>query len=756
MRKGRFFIFLITISLWAGVIFLFFLQEARADKFPMPDIKGQLKNENFKTTSPMELQADQVSFNQTDNKATARGNVVVTSQDQQLYCDQLELYRIIQQAVGQGHVYLDTPQEQIIAEQFTYNFNQHTGEFHDARVFADPYQIRGKTIDKVSETHIIMDHGFLTTCDLDEPHYRMGARRMDVYQKDKAIARDMVIYLGKIPVMYLPYYVQDLKNRPILTFVPGEKKDFGMFLLTTLRLNLGSHAKLALHMDLRERDGFGEGFDVRYDTPNFGSGILTAYYTNENMIASNHLWDLYRNGVKKGPTNHHTRYRVRWRHKWEIDKNTEAVLQVYKIHDYDIVNNGFLKEYFTREYNQDADVNTYFLLTHVMPHGTLTFNYNYSRINPAIQTVDRYPEITYTLNNQQIGKTGFYAKSVDTYSNLTYQNYNPQTFNEKTQRFDSNNDISHPFKIGFITFNPHAGGEETYYSRTAEEDRNNIVRGLFRTSLDVGTKFYRIWDDYKTNFAGLNINGLRHTITPTITYLYQAKPTFPASNLNQFDPSIDDLYRINQLEYGLENKLQTKRDGHIVDLLRLLITANYGLKTTTGHRGIDPVDFLTDFNPTNWLTLHEETVYDYHSGHLNSENFSSTVHSGNWSFGVGNDYNRGGGDQVTTELNYTINPKWKFRIYNSFPLSNSGGSGLYDIMGTNGISGTSPALASTARENEYVLTRDLHEWEMDLTIDQQEGHGSTFYVIFRLKAFPNMKADLINTSFQQSRPGTQS
>ena len=93
------------------------------------------------------------------------------------------------------------------------------------------------------------------------------------------------------------------------------------------------------------------------------------------------------------------------------------------------------------------------------------------------------------------------------------------------------------------------------------EDRNNIVRGLFRTSLDVGTKFYRIWDDYKTNFAGLNINGLRHMITPTITYLYQARPTFPASNLNQFDPSIDDLYRINQLEYGLENKLQTKRDG---------------------------------------------------------------------------------------------------------------------------------------------------------------------------------------------------
>ena len=36
------------------------------------------------------------------------------------------------------------------------------------------------------------------------------------------------------------------------------------------------------------------------------------------------------------------------------------------------------------------------------------------------------------LNNQQIGKTGFYAKSADTFSNLTYQNY-PKTFNDKTR-----------------------------------------------------------------------------------------------------------------------------------------------------------------------------------------------------------------------------------------------------------------------------------------------------------------------------------
>ena len=84
-----------------------------------------------------------------------------------------------------------------------------------------------------------------------------------------------------------------------------------------------------------------------------------------------------------------------------------------------------------------------------MPHGTLTFNVDTSRENRPIRGIERIPEVQYVLNNQQIGKSGFYVKSSNTFSNLSYQNY-PKTFNEKTLRFDSNDDINHPFKVGFI------------------------------------------------------------------------------------------------------------------------------------------------------------------------------------------------------------------------------------------------------------------------------------------------------------------
>ena len=733
--------------------FLLLASGSMASMLPMPDVKSQFKKQDVKGSSQVTMQADQVSFSSADNQAHAQGDVVVNSKDQHLFCDKLQLDRVIQQVVAEGNVYLDTPNEQVLAQGMTYNFNESTGEFREARVYLDPYQIRGQKIDKVSENYMTMDEGYLTTCDLDEPHYRMGAHRMDIYQHDRAVVHGMKIYLGKMPVMYLPYYVQDLKNRSIFTFLPGEKKNFGLFLLTTMNLQVGSHVQVDLHADVRERTGLGEGFDVKYNTPNFGSGLVSAYYADENKIASQHLWDLYKNGVKVGPTTHHELYRILWRHKWQIDKDTDLVLQYYKIHDYDLINNYFLKNYFPREYQQSAqnsNLDTYLLLTHVMPHGTLTFNVDTSRENRPIRGIERIPEVQYVLNNQEIGTTGFYVKSSNVFSNLSYQNY-PKTFNEKTLRFDSNDDINHPFKIGFIQFNPHLGGEETYYSRTADVNQNNIIRGVLRDSLDMSTKFYKIWDDFHSNFAGMDINGLRHVITPTITYLYQARPTFPASRLNQFDPAIDDLYRIHQFEFGLENKLQTKRNGEIVDLLRLLINVNYGLKGTTvglpaqtsglgatGRRGFNPFDSQLDFHPTQWLSFHNDNEYDFHYGHWNSENFDGTIQVGKWSFSLGNRYTRTESDMLSTEFDYTINPKWKFKVYNTFPV-------------TKAINGNT----TTAGEDNFVITRDLHEWEMDLGIDRQQGQGTTFYVLFRLKASPGMKLNLLQSSFQGSKAGSQ-
>ncbi len=741
MRKGSLTIFWIAAGLLANAAFLFLTREAEATQLAMPDLKEQFKKQDLKGASQVTLQADQVSFSSVDNKAHAQGNVVVNTKDQQLYCDQLQLDRVVQQVVAEGNVYLDTPQENVIARGLTYNFNDGTGEFRNARVYTDPYQMKGKTIDKVSANYMVVKEGYITTCDLDEPHFRMGAHRMDIYQKDRAIVHGMKIYLGKMPVMYLPYYVQDLKNRPILTFIPGHSKDFGMFLLTTMRLSVGPRVKLTLEEDIRERTGFSEGADVKYDTPNLGSGILRTYYAAEDKIYSKHIWKKYdKFGNKRGPTTHHERYRIIWRHQWKIDQNTSAVWQIYKIHDWDIINNGFLKQYFPREFRQGtqgAATDSYFLLTRSIPHGTLTFHIEDTRINRPLRGVEYYPQIQYVVNNEQIGKTGFYVKSTNEFSNIIHQDY-PKTFTHKTIRFDTYNDISHPMKIAFIQFNPHVGGEETYYSRSSDIHRTNILRGQFHTGADFTTSFYKTWG-FQTNFAGLNISGLRHIITPTASYVYKHRPTFISADLNQFD-GIDSLDKAHYIALGLENRLQTHRNGQIVDVIRALVSSNFALKENSGTGGFGPVDALIDIYPTDWLTLHGDSEYDHYDGHYNTANFDGTVNGKNWSFSLGDRFTYSVGAELTTQIQYRINPKWSVSAYERLGAGRGGG-GVKD---------------SGAKEEEYVVTRDLHEWEMDFAYHMKRGAGAEFFLIFRLKAMPKMKLDLFNTSFHQRRAGSQS
>jgi LPS-assembly protein len=728
----RFYFYLLAV----GSIFLLPYQAVSSSN-PYNDQGIDLKNKklvDFKAekVKTVQLEADKVQFIQENNEAIASGNVVVKADKTTLYADQLQLEKAIGDAVASGHVYIDAPDMQVDADQVHYNFNQGTGKFENARIFNGPFQIKGETVSKVSENHMVMENGFLTTCDFDEPHFRMATHRMDVYQGDKAVARGVKLYLGKVPLMYFPRFEQNLKDRPIFTMTPGYKKDFGAFLLTQLRLKLSDHVKLTLYGDLYERTGIGEGADLKYDTPHFGSGILRTYYIYENQIASKHLWDMNTSdGTKKGPTIRHELYRVEWRHKWNIDRNTSAVWQYYKVHDWDLANYGFIKKYFEREFRRGPDVTTYFLLTKNLPVGTLTYRIEASRVNPALRTVERLPEVQYQLSGQKLGETNFYLKSTDTYSNLVNRpgDVGPTM---KTQRLDLNNEISYPKKIAFIETRPWVGGEHTYYSRTIDPNQSSVIRGQFKTGIDLTTHFYRIWN-YRAKILGSEINGLRHVVTPSVTYGYAHRPTLSASRFNQFD-TIDALAQSHHVLLSLENKIQTKRNNRSVDLIRTIVETDYNLIKSEPGRSFGPVISTIEFNPNNWLTFKADESYDNKNKRWNYANFDAYINGGDkWSFGIGKRFAHHMDDELTTQWIYKINPKWKFKLDDRFILDK-------------GI----------IQQEDYILTRDLHEWEMDIDYHQERGNGTAFLITFRLKAFPNMIASSFSDSYHQPKAGSQS
>ena len=677
---------------------------------------------NQTLSNQAELNGDSVEYSMDGNKITAKGNVVIIYQGMTMTCDKVEFSRDTKNAHAEGHVILKTSKGEIRGDNLTFNFYSRTGQFNEAHLIASPYYGYGQKVEKVSDDEIKMSQGYVTTCDHDKPHYRLMSKRVEVYPGKKLVGRQVKMVIGNMPLIYIPKFTQRLDdNKPILTFIPAYTKDWGATLLTTYRYYFNDNLKGNLHLDVREKRGIASGFDVFYNTVKMGAGVIKTYYMDERKIQTKH----YFGGDPLLKPIYRERFKVEWRHKWEVDKNTNAILQYYRLSD-----DAVIKDYFRKQYQQDLSPDTFFLLTRSLTAGTLSFRAD-GRVNRFEAGLERLPEISYDLPDHRLGDTKFYFKNTTTYSNLAFKEASPTEVRRETMRFDTDNQVSYQTKLGIFELQPFVGERETYYSKTLNPDKYDSIRGIFRTGANLSTKFYRIYDVDSNNF-GIPIHRLRHVFSPSIAYLYQHEPTLSKTYLDNFD-FIDTLDRSHGLTFSFENKLQTKRDDQTVDLARMVVSTDYLLKEDPNDSGFNKIKANFDIKPVNWLTLYFDSTYDTRRDLLNTANVDLYVKNGEkWSFSLGKRFENNVDDQITSEITYKINPKWKFKVYERFDTD-----------------------SGTQKEQDFVITRDLHEWEMDLNFNETRGEGSEIMLIFRLKAFPDMAIDL-GSGFNKRKAGSQS
>ncbi len=672
---------------------------------------------------PVEINADQLEYLKAESSVLAKGNVIVVREGMTLTCDQLQYDRDTGIGVADGNVVLKNLQGRIESKHMEFDFNTKTGDFFDAKIFANPYYGAGDKISKVGENHMVMTNGYMTTSDFDKPEYRLKTKKIDVYPGDKMVARRMKLMVGNTPIAYMPRMTQDLSGKkPFVTYVPGYTKKWGGFLLTSWFFYLNDNLHVTLHTDYRERKDFASGGDIKYNTVHFGEGLMRTYYMYERDLGSKqHLIGRPRTH----PTPEKERFKGEWRHKWDIDAGTNAILQYYKVSDID-----FLRDYYRLEYKEEDFPETYFLLTRLFAAGTLSFRAE-GRVNHFLTAVERLPEVSYDLPSKKLGDTGFLLSHKTTYSNLSQKYPAPTENRNETMRVDTNNELSYPMKLGFIELRPFVGGEQTYYSKTIRKEDYGTVRGIFHTGANVSTKFYKIYD-FQTNFWRLNINRLRHVITPTIDYWYQHDPTYESSTFYGMD-GVDGRSRAHNINFGLENKLQTKRDKESVDLLRLLFDSDFLLKEDFGKGGFNNVDSKLEVTPFKWFSLIVDSRYSTINDKVETINFDTVINDlhDKWSLTVSKRLNFAVDDQITTLVAYHPNKKWDFRFLQRYDLD-----------------------TGTLKEQEYGITRDLHTWQMSINYNQTRSEGSEIWLIMTLKAFPDMEINF-GRAFNRRKIGSQ-
>ena len=120
----------------------------------------------------------------------ASGNVSITYGDTTLSCDRIEVNTRTRQALCEGNVRIEQPSGVLVGERIRYDFLNEEGEIVGGEVKAFPWFASAEEAAKVGENEYRLRNGHFSTCDLDEPHYRLEAKQIQIFPDDKIIAKN--------------------------------------------------------------------------------------------------------------------------------------------------------------------------------------------------------------------------------------------------------------------------------------------------------------------------------------------------------------------------------------------------------------------------------------------------------------------------------------------------------------------------------------------------------------------------------------
>ncbi len=742
-----------------------------------PSPTASLKDRPRPPAGAVQINARQMSVSPDRKIAIAEGDVEVVYGEAFMTCDHLTLFTDTKDAYAEGHVRLEDGAQVFRGEMVHYNFERKKGRFLEGTVSTPPWHEHGRSIESIAEGVYQVSPGYLTSCELEPPHFKFAGRRAIIFAEDKlARVRSAAFVVDKLPFIYLPYAVLADREMPFF-IIPGKKKPWEQFVLMGYRYELPANQKGTVKVDWRRTFGWGFGVDHQVESRDWGKGLLKVYYNEE---PNSRVIDP-KASLPKGAALQ--RYRVLWRHRWQPLPDTTVITDLQKYSD-----ENFRKDLlFREEFMNDNEAESFISSVTSDPNYTFTSLFR-KRLN-RFQTVgqEALPQLTLDVRQQQVGDTWLFSESKLDFANLQ----------SKTKHSDADEDVVRldwfqQFRYALnwlrpLELTPKAGVRQTYYTKdiqgASREGRRDFLSGQFNTGMDASLKLFRLFST-ATNALGLNINGLRHVLTPTVAYNYLHQPTVPNSLLNfaaAGSPS-------NVITLGFENKLQTRRPVgdkkrlQSVDLARALITLPYSYHGQGNKQGGRWGDWLFDVElyPWPWMRFESDWSIPSHfvagtrddriqrwnldlvlvGGRMDADaRYAPEIQApayeelalgakggldllplGQWYFGTGHRYSQNDKTETVFQFDKRLSSKWQI--------------GTFHRLTWKEVAGGAKRLVNM-REYQYSLRRDLHDWIGEVVYRVDREFGEELFLALTLKAYPNMPIET-STSYHQPKIGSQS
>jgi len=748
----------------------------------------------------IQINAQQMSVSPDRKLAIAEGNVEVVFEDAFLTCDHLTLFTDTKDMYAEGRVRLERGTEIFRGEMVHYNLTTKKGRFLQGTIAAPVQRTagsafwyeHGRSAESIAEGVYEVTPGYLTSCDEEPPHFQFQGQRAIFFAGDSvARAQNATLLVDRLPILYLPFISFTEKQSPFF-IIPGKHKPWGPFALMGYRYEApalpgGGTQRGTLKLDWRRYFLWGFGVDHKIDSPTLGTALLKLYYNNKGNMREQ------KSALPKGAA--HKRYRVLWRHRWTPLPDTTVITDIQKFSDI-----NFRKDFlFREEYTRDDVPESFISSVTNTPNYSLTALIK-KRMNPFQTVTEAVPQVTLDVRPQHIGETNLFSEShLDV---ARFQQKKADTHNDRAvTRLDWFQQFKYALGLFYpIEVTPRAGIRQTFYSKDIQDadslGHRDFFGGQFSTGVDASLKLFRIFP-VVTKVFGLNVNLLRHVLTPTLGYSYIHRPTVPNALLNFTAAS----GATNQFTFGLENKLQTKRpirqqdavEGKVkeqlqsVDLARFLISTPYTFHGSGNKQGgrLGNWDFRFETYPWSWMRLESNWTYRTHLSDTtlqNDDHFyiwnldlvmvggknqplaqsvpgiqgptrrafqpganegGNIIHlmpQGQWYLGLGHRYSENDKTEDVLEYDWRFSPKWQLSTFHRFTWKEDvGGAKRFNNL----------------RERQYALRRDLHDWVAEVVYHVDREFGEELYFTLTLKAFPEIPIQM-SDSYHQPKVGSQS
>ena len=420
-----------------------------------------------------------------------------------------------------------------------YNFKTQQGNVSMGFSEAEIGYYFGDKIKKVSSDVLFIKNGIYTTStDRENPEYYFLSPKMKVIPNDKIIAQSVFLYIEGVPVFWIPFGVFPNKSGRSSGLIPpkfGDDQQYGKYLS-----NLGYFFAINDYTDLALTGSY------------FSNGRIDLYgrfrYVNKYNYSGN---------INGGYS------RVRLGESTDIDASRSDAWGLNVTHNQQLTPSSRLdaslafassKSYYDVTTNSLSEL----LLQNILSNlnyskywegKPYTFNVNYYR-DQNLQTgdvIEKLPLINFSVSQTFPFETGssssnnkklyeyfsfsYNGSLLNIYERATVQNSLNQDSSFKDFRSGFLNTVNLGFspKFEFITLVPFFTYNEIWYNKYVNRTFNPVDSSVSTDYVNAfkALRYFRTGVNFSTRFVGIfkpdvfNVTGIRHTLTPSLTYSYQ-------------------------------------------------------------------------------------------------------------------------------------------------------------------------------------------------------------------------------------------